>query len=63
MVDSYDVAIEAWVESHVRTRNKAPEATGNTLRGLLVHLEPVPSAEETDEVQREMWANWPLEDA
>jgi hypothetical protein len=31
------------------------------LRGLLADLGPAPSAEEIDEVQREMWAAFPAE--
>jgi hypothetical protein len=33
-----------------------------TLRGLLADLGPAPSAEDIDEVRREMWANFPRDD-
>ena len=30
--------------------------------GILAHLGPAPSAEDIDEVRREMWANFPRDD-
>lgn len=33
-----------------------------SVHGILSHLGPAPSAEEIDEVRREMWANFPRED-
>jgi hypothetical protein len=34
----------------------------SSLWGALAHLGPAPSAEEINEVRREMWANFPRED-
>lgn len=36
----------------------SPAQTPARLRGLLADLGPAPSAEEIDEVQREMWASF-----
>jgi hypothetical protein len=33
-----------------------------SLYGLWAHLGPAPSAEEIDEVRKEMWANFPRDD-
>jgi hypothetical protein len=41
---------------------KGQEQPKFTTRGLLAHLGPAPSAEEIDEVRREMWANFPRDD-
>jgi len=40
-----------------------PTLTRTPLRGLLADLGAAPSAEEIDEVQREMWAGFGKEDA
>ena len=39
-----------------------PPAPRRSLRGVLAHLGPAPSAEDIDEVRREMWANFPRDD-
>lgn len=36
-------------------------APSESSRGVLKHLGPAPSAEEIDEVRREVWANFPRE--
>lgn len=45
------------VEISTSTRPRTP------LRGLLADLGPAPSAEEIDEIQREMWASFGEEQA
>jgi hypothetical protein len=45
------------VELSTSTRPRTP------LRGLLADLGPAPSAEEIDEIQREMWASFGEEQA
>lgn len=53
-----------------RTESQTPEAPlpdqekkpYRSLRGALKHLGPAPSAEDIDEVRREVWANFPSED-
>ncbi len=39
-----------------------PRAPLRSSYGALAHLGPAPSAEDIDEVQREMWANFPRDD-
>ncbi len=39
-----------------------PSTPRRSLRGVLAHLGPAPSAEDIDEVRREMWANFPRDD-
>jgi hypothetical protein len=41
---------------------KGQEQPKFTIRGLLADLGPAPSAEDIDEVRREMWANFPRDD-
>jgi hypothetical protein len=42
--------------------DEAPTTPKRSLRGALADLGPAPSAEDIDEVRREMWANFPRDD-
>jgi len=50
-----------WVVQQIETAT--PAAPRKPLRGLLSDLGPAPTAEEIDEVQREMWASFAEESA
>jgi site-specific DNA-methyltransferase (adenine-specific) len=58
VIDSYDVMIEVWRESHGRIKIEALETARQPLRGALTDLGPAPSAEAIDLTQREMWAGF-----
>jgi hypothetical protein len=42
--------------------SQAVGARNSPLRGALAHLGPAPSAEQIDNVRREMWSEFPRED-
>lgn len=42
--------------------SEEPPPPRRSLKGILAHLGPAPSAEDIDEVRREMWANFPRDD-
>ena len=44
-----------------QVESSVPSASRTPLRGLLADLGPAPSAEDIDEVQREMWATFTRE--
>ena len=57
------------VEEQLRLREELaqvdmaePPKPKRSLRGILADLGPAPSAAEIDEVQREMWRNFPRDD-
>ena len=44
-------------------KSESPEKSSRPyLYGALADLGPAPSSEDIDEIRREMWANFPLED-
>ena len=51
--------LAATLEQDLKEQRKAPLPS---LRGLLADLGPAPSAEDIDEMRREMWKNFPHED-
>lgn len=51
--------LAATLEQDLKEQRKAPLPS---LHGLLADLGPAPSAEDIDEVRREMWSNFPRED-
>ena len=51
--------VAATLKDDIVERGKAPL---RSLYGLCTDLGPAPSAEEIDEVRREIWANFPRED-
>lgn len=56
VVSTFRADIEA---SHI---NKLREEKPNPWYGLCADLGPAPSAEDIDEIRREMWKNFPRED-
>jgi hypothetical protein len=53
---------EVKVTIEVPAEENRPPAPRRSLYGLCADLGPAPSAEDIDEVRREMWANFPRED-
>jgi hypothetical protein len=46
----------------VDVEERQPKKPRRSLYGVLAEFGPAPSAEEIDEVRREMWGNFPRED-
>jgi hypothetical protein len=51
--------VMATLERELKQQNKQPK---HSLYGLCADLGTAPSAEDIDEVRREMWSNFPRED-